>query len=173
MIYFNYETDFSLSDEDNISNWLSEVIISEEKKEGEINYIFCDDDYLSEINIKYLAHDTLTDVISFDYSIGNQINGDIFISIERVKDNANDFKTPFEEELRRVMAHGILHYCGYKDKTEHDERIMRLKEEEKMKLFHVEQFPKNSFPFKVPRKCPSNFWEIGRASCRERVSSPV
>ena len=135
MIQFNYETDFELADETLYSDWISDVIRSEQKDEGEINYIFCDDDYLIEINRQYLEHDTLTDIISFDYSEGNVLQGDIFISIERVKDNADDFKVLFEEELRRVMAHGVLHYCGYKDKSEADEQLMRRKEEEKMKLF--------------------------------------
>ena len=137
MISFNYETDFSLDNETDFSNWLSEVISSEFKNEGEINYIFCDHDYLLEINQQYLDHDTLTDIISFDYSVGNELHGDIFISIERVKDNAADFNVSFDEELKRVMAHGVLHYCGYKDKSESDERLMREKEEEKMKMFHV------------------------------------
>ncbi|MBP9583583.1 MAG: rRNA maturation RNase YbeY, partial [Ignavibacterium sp.] len=75
----------------------------------------------------------------FDYSLGNELNGDIFISIERVRDNANDFNVSFNEELKRVMVHGILHYCGYKDKSESDELIMRQKEDEKIQLFHVEQ----------------------------------
>ncbi|MGL2965437.1 rRNA maturation RNase YbeY [Flavobacterium sp. XGLA_31] len=137
MISFNYEIDFQLEDETVFSDWLSQVISSELKNEGEINYIFCDDDYLLEINQQYLDHDTLTDIISFDYSIGNELHGDIFISIERVRDNAADFNVSFEEELRRVMAHGVLHYCGYKDKTNEDEMVMRDKEEEKMKMFHV------------------------------------
>jgi rRNA maturation RNase YbeY len=134
MIEFNYETDFELSNETHFSNWISAIIKSEKKTEGEINFIFCDDNYLVEINQQYLNHDTLTD-ISFDYSVGNELNGDIFISIERVSDNANDFKTDFDNELKRVMAHGILHYCGYKDKTEADVKVMRSKEEEKIKLF--------------------------------------
>lgn len=139
MISFNYESDFELDNEDAYSNWLSNVILSENKKEGEINYIFCDDEYLHKINVEYLQHDTLTDIISFDYSGGNELNGDIFVSIERVEDNAKDFNVSFEEELRRVLVHGVLHYCGYKDKSESDEALMRQKEEEKMKLFHVEQ----------------------------------
>ena len=139
MIDYNYETDFELSDEAAISEWISKVILSENKSEGEINFIFCDDDYLLEINKQHLNHDTLTDVISFDYSLGNELSGDIFISVERVIDNANDFKVSFTEELNRVMIHGILHYCGYKDKTEEDEQLMRNKEDEKLKLFHVEQ----------------------------------
>ena len=128
-----------MHNEPDFSKWLSAVILSENKKEGEINYIFCDDNYLLEINQQYLDHDTLTDIISFDYSVGNEINGDIFVSVERVKENASDYKVTFHEEIQRVLVHGILHYCGYKDKTESDERIMRSKEEEKMKMFHVEQ----------------------------------
>jgi probable rRNA maturation factor len=139
MISFNYETDFELLNEPDFSKWLSEVILSENKKEGEINYIFCDDDYLLEINQQYLDHDTLTDIISFDYSVGNELNGDIFVSVERVKENASDYNVSFQEEIQRVLVHGILHYCGYKDKTEADELVMRRKEEEKMKMFHMEQ----------------------------------
>ena len=139
MISFNYETSFELIDEAKHETWLTEVIESEDKTEGEINYIFCDDAYLLEKNIEFLNHDTLTDIISFDYTMGNLISGDIFISVERVRENAVEFNVLFEEELRRVMAHGVLHYCGYTDKTEEGEREMRVKEEEKMKLFHVEQ----------------------------------
>lgn len=137
MIDFNYESDFTLEDEAVYSDWLSRVMLSENKNEGEINYIFCDDEYLLEINQQYLNHDTLTDIISFDYSVGNELNGDIFISIQRVADNALDFKVPFLEELKRVMVHGVLHYCGYKDKSVDDERLMRSKEDEKIQLFHV------------------------------------
>ena len=139
MISFNYENEFSLDNEEVYASWLTSVIESENKKEGEINYIFCDDEYLHKINVEYLNHDTLTDVISFDYSVGNEINGDCFISVERVKDNALDFNVTFDEEIKRVLAHGILHYCGYKDKTESDEAIMRQKEDDKIALFHVEQ----------------------------------
>ncbi len=139
MISFNYELDFKLEDETAYSDWLSKVISSEIKNEGEINYIFCGDDYLLEINQQYLDHDTLTDIISFDYSIGNELHGDIFISIERVRENATDFNVAFEDELKRVLVHGVLHYCGYKDKSEEDETLMRQKEEEKMKMFHVKQ----------------------------------
>ena len=138
MISYNYETEFELSNEVVFSNWISKVIESENKKEGEINYIFCDDEYLLEINQQYLDHDTLTDIISFDYSVGNELHGDIFISVERVRENAEDFKVSFDEELKRVMIHGVLHYCGYKDKTDSDEQLMRIKEDEKIKMFHVE-----------------------------------
>jgi len=139
MISFNYETGFELQDEAKYEDWLSRVIESEDKTEGEINYIFCDDEYLLKMNVEFLDHDTLTDIISFDYTMGSLISGDIFISVERVKDNAADYNVSFDEELRRVMVHGILHYCGYKDKTDEDSQVMRAKEEEKMKLFHVKQ----------------------------------
>ncbi len=139
MINFNYETDFNLENEEATAAWLGNVITSENKKEGEINYIFCDDEYLHKINVEYLDHDTLTDIISFDYSMGNELHGDIFVSVERVKDNATDFNVSFEEELKRVLVHGILHYCGYKDKGEVDELLMRSKEDEKIAMFHVEQ----------------------------------
>lgn len=139
MISFNYESDFELDNETAYTEWLSRVIVSENKKEGDINYIFCDDEYLHKINVEYLQHDNLTDIISFDYSVGNELHGDIFVSIERVEDNAKDFNVSFEDELKRVLVHGVLHYCGYKDKSEKDEVLMRQKEDEKMLLFHVEQ----------------------------------
>ena len=139
MINFNYETDFKLDNEEAFAAWLGNVITSENKKEGEINYIFCDDEYLHKINVEYLDHDTLTDIISFDYSMGNELHGDIFVSVERVKDNATDFNVSFQEELKRVLVHGILHYCGYKDKGEAEELLMRSKEDEKIAMFHVEQ----------------------------------
>ena len=138
MISFNYETDFELENEAQYEDWISRIIESEGFDEGEINYIFCDDEYLHKINVEYLDHDTLTDIISFDYTVGNVLQGDIFVSIERVKDNANDFNVSFDEELKRVLSHGVLHYCGYKDKSPEDEALMRSKEEEKMQMFHVE-----------------------------------
>lgn len=138
MINFNYESDFKLKDEKQFSDWLSQVIISEKCTEGEINYIFCDDEYLHKMNVEFLGHDELTDIISFDYSVKKMLNGDIFISVERVMDNAKTYRVPFEDELKRVVVHGILHYCGYKDKTQKDAALMREKEEEKIKLFHVE-----------------------------------
>ncbi len=136
MILFNYETDFLLPKQESIfQQWIEKIIASENKELGEISYIFCDDAYLHQINVEYLDHDTLTDIITFDYTEGNVLSSDIFISVERVADNANDFEVSFETELLRVMAHGILHLCGYKDKTEADSQLMRQKEEEKMQLF--------------------------------------
>ncbi|MBK8599378.1 MAG: rRNA maturation RNase YbeY [Flavobacterium sp.] len=148
MISFNYETSFKLVRKSDYSKWLSLVIQSEGKKEGDINYIFCDDDFLIEINQQYLNHNTLTDIISFDYSVGNELHGDVFISVQRVRENAIEFDVAFEEELKRVMVHGVLHYCGYKDKSAKDEKEMRLKEDEKIKMFHVEQKNKTNSKLK-------------------------
>ena len=139
MISFNYENDFILGNEDVYSSWISNIIVSENKTEGDINYIFCNDDFLLNINQQYLNHDTFTDIISFDYSVVNELHGDIFISTERVSENATEFGVSFQNELLRVMAHGVLHYCGYKDKTESDEQIMRSKEDDKINMFHVER----------------------------------
>lgn len=134
MISFNYLTDFKLSNEDQIESWIKSIIISENYKVGEINIIFCDDNYLHKINLEFLEHDTLTDIISFDYKVGKKLHGDIYISLERVLDNAKDFKVNFQEELQRVIIHGILHFCGYKDKTKKDAHHMRLKENEALEL---------------------------------------
>jgi len=128
MINFNYETDFKLPSEVLLSNWITNTIKEEFYKVEEINYVFCDDEYLHKLNVEFLDHDTLTDIISFDYSIGKLIQGDIFISLERVKENAKDFDVSFDEELNRVIIHGVLHYCGYKDKTEEEAKEMRAKE---------------------------------------------
>lgn len=134
MINFNYETDFKLPNESEVAKWILGVIISEGFKIEEVNYVFCNDDYLHKLNVEFLNHDTLTDIISFDYSIGKIIQGDIFISVERVEDNAKDFNAKFDDELHRVIIHGILHYCGYKDKTEEDVRLMREKENHYLSL---------------------------------------
>ena len=139
MINFFYEVEFSLEKESDYASWITTIIESESCEEGELNYIFCNDEYLHKINVEFLNHDTYTDIITFDNCIGSQIHSDIFISIERVKENASIFAVSFLEELRRVMAHGVLHLCGYGDKSEEEAEVMRTKEDEKIKLFHVEQ----------------------------------
>jgi len=139
MIEYFYEGDFKLDSIDNYTDWINRVIASEEGVLGNINYVFCDDEYLLKINQKHLSHNTFTDIITFDYSVDLMISGDIFISTERVKENAKIFKVSFQEELLRVMVHGVLHMFGYKDKTEEEGLIIRAKEEEKIKMFHVEQ----------------------------------
>lgn len=137
MIEFNFETDFELNNGTALKKWISEIIISEGYEIGEILYVFCDDEYLHKLNIEYLNHDTLTDIISFDYKVGKQINGEIYISVERVVENAKDFKTNFQDEVHRVMIHGILHFCGYKDKSESEESSMRAKEDESLERLSV------------------------------------
>ena len=109
--------------------WLQEIITTEEKKLGDINYIFCDDEYLLKVNQEYLQHDYYTDIITFDYVKGKTISGEIFVSLQRISDNASTLSKDYEEELRRVLAHGVLHLSGYKDKTEEEEKLMRSKED--------------------------------------------
>jgi len=128
VITFNYETDFSLENEEKISSWISNIIDLEESELGEINYIFCDDDYLLKINLQFLEHDTYTDIISFDYSLGGVISGDVYISTQRVGENAQKYNVTFEDELHRVIIHGVLHYLGFKDKSEEEKNLMRNKE---------------------------------------------
>ena len=130
MITFNYETTFIIKNENNISNWVEKIISNHGFEVGEINYIFCDDAYLHTLNVEFLQHDTLTDIISFDHTLGKLVAGDVFISVERVKENATTFQVSFEEELHRVMIHGVLHYLGFKDKTEKEKEIMRNRENE-------------------------------------------
>ena len=139
MISFHYETEFQLDNEAEIDRWLSLVIGSESKEKGDLNFIFCDDVYLHELNVKFLAHDTLTDIISFDNILANTLHGDIFISVDRVAENAMIYEVSKEVELRRVMVHGLLHFCGYKDKSSEQQAVMRAKEDEKLAMFHVEQ----------------------------------
>jgi rRNA maturation RNase YbeY len=135
-IYFTSEdVEFSLPNEASIAMWLHQIIEQEDKSLHLLNFIFCSDKYLHRLNVEYLGHDTLTDIITFPYQEPPIIEGDVFISIERVKENAAEFSTSFYEELRRVMAHGVLHLCGYGDKTKTEEKQMRLKEDEALSLF--------------------------------------
>lgn len=137
MIVFQSETKFKLPQKKLHLLWLKKIVANENKILGDINYIFCDDDYLLKINIEYLNHDTYTDVITFDYTEKNKISGDIFISIQRIEENANTFNVLFEEELLRVMSHGIFHLCGYNDKTSNEEKIMREKEDIAILMFEI------------------------------------
>lgn len=136
MINYNYQYPFELSDEEACSNWIQAVIDLEKFELGELSYTFLSDEDLHKLNVEYLNHDTLTDIISFDYTVGKVIQGEIFISLDRVKENASDFKVSFENELSRVMIHGVLHYCGYKDKSEADKLLMRSKEDFYLRLLH-------------------------------------
>ncbi len=127
---------FELEDEDSLilQRWIKEVIELEQNKLIALQYIFCEDDYLYDLNIAHLNHDTLTDIITFPYDQPPNIHSDIFISIDRVRDNAEKFNAPFREELHRVMIHGVLHLCGYRDKTSEEARQMRAKEDETLQL---------------------------------------
>lgn len=132
-IYFDVEDiDFKLPAVVLTRKWIKETVKNENGKwkVGELSFIFCNDAYLHKMNVEYLSHDTLTDIITFDNSDEeNKIEGDIFISVERVRENAVTLKTAFEQELRRVIIHGVLHLCGYKDKTKQEVQIMREKED--------------------------------------------
>ncbi|MBC8766889.1 rRNA maturation RNase YbeY [Arenibacter sp. BSSL-BM3] len=138
MIDFHYETDFVIGDETKFADWISRLVVSEGRNHSQLDFIFCDDEYLLKINQDYLNHDTYTDIITFPYEDLNGLAGDIFISVERVKDNASDFGVDFNTELKRVMAHGVLHLIGFGDKSVEEALLMRAKEDEKIKLFHVE-----------------------------------
>ena len=129
MINYFFENIDTRNIHPDITAWLENLIITEDKKPGDISYIFCDDDYLLKVNQDYLDHDYYTDVITFDYVKGKTISGDIFVSLPRILENADLLAQDFEREFRRVLAHGVLHLCGYKDKSESDAREMREKEE--------------------------------------------
>ena len=138
-IEFHYEDNFKLEGINAYLLWIERIIGSENYLVGDINYIFCNDEYLAEIHEQYLNNTDLTDIITFDYVEENVISGDIFISTERVRENAGIFNVDFERELLRVMSHGLLHLMGYKDKSDQDTLLMREKENEKIEMFHVEQ----------------------------------
>ncbi len=128
--------EFSIKNESDYRNWIQSIIENEKFNLEQLNYIFCNDEYLHKINVEYLDHDTLTDIITFDNSEDKQvIEGDIFISIDRVTDNAKDRNLLFDEELKRVLAHGVLHLCGFKDKSVEEAQIMRNKEDWAIGLF--------------------------------------
>ena len=129
MIQFFFENIEQIELDGNITKWLEDLIVSEQKKPGDINYIFCDDEYLLQINREHLQHDYYTDVITFDYVKGKTIAGDIFVSLPRISDNASALNKDFQSEFLRVLAHGVLHLCGYKDKTEAEILEMRSKED--------------------------------------------
>jgi len=138
MILFFSKTNFQIVQKRSIKKWLGRVVKQENKNIGDINIVFCNDDQLVELNKQYLNHNTLTDIITFNYSEEKILHGDVCISIERVKDNADKYNCTFEEELRRVMAHGILHLCGYKDKKPDEKLLMKQKEDETLFLFNTQ-----------------------------------
>ncbi|MBQ3740026.1 MAG: rRNA maturation RNase YbeY [Bacteroidales bacterium] len=135
MIQFTYQKPIPVSFTLLHKQWLKEIIRRENRVPGDIVYFFCDDEYLHSQNVQFLQHDTLTDIITFDDGVGELVQGNIMISYDRVKDNALAFQVSEQEELLRVVAHGVLHLCGYKDKTDAEAQQMRRKEAEALMLF--------------------------------------
>ena len=131
------DVEFELAKPDILTEWIQSIIEREGCTLHQASYIFCSDEYLYNLNQEYLNHDTYTDIITFPYTEPPLIEGDVFISIDRVKDNARQFGVPFEQELHRVMIHGILHLCGYPDKSPEEKKHMREKEEEALKLLQA------------------------------------
>jgi probable rRNA maturation factor len=134
ILFFSEDVDFDIENPEKLQHWIEQVVILHQKEAGEINVIFCSDEYLLEMNRNHLKHDYYTDIITFDYSEDGQISGDLFISIDRVQDNSQSLQVDFKTELHRVIIHGILHLLGFKDKTEQDSQLMRAKEEEMMEI---------------------------------------
>jgi rRNA maturation RNase YbeY len=139
MIEFQYLIDFELVNTVKYTRWLNALVAAEGKLTGEVTYIFTHDEYVRRLNSQYLNHDYYTDILTFDNSSGNLLEGDIYISIDRVRENCEKFSESFNLELLRVMAHGLLHMMGYNDKTEAQIMAMKEKEEWAITMFHVEQ----------------------------------
>lgn len=137
MITFEYISDSSFKPSVSHKIWLQQVIRREGKVPGDISYIFCDDDYMLERNIEFLNHDTYTDIITFDQCVGDVVSGSILISVDRVVENANKFGKSFENEFLRVLVHGTLHLCGYKDKSDEEAKLMRQKENEALAILNI------------------------------------
>lgn len=127
---------FVLKEKRKISRWINDVIKSHQKKLGNLSYIFCSNEYILELNQKYLNHNYFTDIITFDYCSDNKVEGDIFISIDTVLDNSHRFKTNYNDELLRVIIHGVLHLVGFSDKTAKQQKQMRVLEDEALSIFY-------------------------------------
>ena len=138
-IDFVYNTDFKLDNEAEISSWITAFCQTENTSVDSLVFAFFSDEDLKTLNIKHLSHDYYTDVISFDESKNNSLNGNIAISAERVADNASKYSVSFEEELRRVMIHGVLHFMGYNDSNDNETKAIRKKEDYALSMFHVKQ----------------------------------
>lgn len=136
--FYNENIDFEPENKHLIQKWISSILEEKKFSPGTLNYIFCSDEYLLKLNQQYLDHNTYTDIITFDYSTGKVLSGDIFISIDRVKENASKFRKTFENELHRVMVHGILHLIGYKDKTDVESKEMHNQEDHYLERLKIE-----------------------------------
>ena len=135
--FYFVDTEFRLKEKTRIKNWLKLVAESEIFSLGNISVIFCSDNYILDINQKYLQHDYFTDIITFDYSENDRISGDLFISVDTVRENSIEYATDFQDELHRVIVHGVLHLVGYDDHTDEDVRQMRAKEDYYLSLFDL------------------------------------
>lgn len=133
--FYSQDIVFTLRNKNALKKWVKYALVNESREAGEISFIFCSDNYLLNLNKEYLSHDTFTDIITFDYTENKIIKGDVFISIDRVNENAVKFGTALQMELKRVIIHGVLHLCGYKDKNKSDRLVMREKED-----FYLEQY---------------------------------
>jgi len=134
--YQSQDIKFVLKEKRKISRWINDVIKSHQKKLGNVSYIFCSNEYILELNQKYLNHNYFTDIITFDYCSDNKVEGDIFISVDTVLDNSHRFKTNFNDELLRVIIHGVLHLVGFSDKTAKQQKQMRVLEDKALSIFY-------------------------------------
>ena len=134
VFFSNADIDFSFDKKETIKKWIAEIISRHGKKLGKISYLFCSDEMIYDYNVRFLNHDSYTDIITFDFVEGNLVSGDIIISVDRVGENANSFSASFESELHRVIIHGVLHLLGFKDKSPEDAAMMRQKENESLQI---------------------------------------
>lgn len=139
MIDFSYQTDFELYKEAWYASWLVHVAGSHDAVVDSLGYVFCDDAFVHSINVEHLNHDTYTDIITFDYGSNVLLEGEIYISVDRVRENATELQEDFDVELRRVMCHGLLHMIGYNDYDAHEKEVMRRLENDALAMFHVKQ----------------------------------
>jgi rRNA maturation RNase YbeY len=137
MISFDAQNEFMIERPLEWVSWLEVVVVQEGFTLGELCFVFCSDEYLVDLNQKFLSHDTLTDIITFDYNVGKTINGEVYISTERVAENCVQYKAPMTHELARVVVHGVLHLCGYKDKSEEELALMRQREDYWISKFKI------------------------------------
>ena len=136
--FASQDIDFELPQAEKVKKWIMQVILRREKRVGNISYLFCDDEYLLGVNQRFLNHDTYTDIITFDYVVADIISGDIMISVDRVGENAEKYGVPFEQELHRVVIHGVLHLLGQGDKSDAEATEMRRQEEDALRLWTLE-----------------------------------
>ena len=136
MIRFDFQEEYNFKPTLVHKQWIKEIVRKEDKTPGDISYFFCSDEYIYQQNVQFLNHDTLTDIITFDDCVADLVQGNILISFDRVEENAKQFAVQLQDEILRVLAHGVLHLCGYRDKTEEEAALMRKKENEAIKLYY-------------------------------------